>query len=60
MKVVLTVNDLRRLTRIELYNLAAKLTNELPTFPDSSPARANTITTLHNISYVLARRDFSP
>jgi hypothetical protein len=60
MKVVLTINELLRLTRIELCDLAQRITNELPKFPDSSPERANALTSLRNISYVLARRDFSP
>jgi hypothetical protein len=56
----LTTNELWRLTRIELSNLATRITNELPTFPDGSPERANAFTTLRNIRYVLARRDFAP
>jgi hypothetical protein len=57
---VLTINELLRLTRVELCNLAQRITNELPTFPDHSPERANALTSLRNIGYVLARRDFSP
>jgi hypothetical protein len=57
---VLTINELLRLTRIELCDLVNRITTELPTFPDSSPERANALTTLRNIRYVLARRDFSP
>jgi hypothetical protein len=57
---VLTINELLRLTRIELCDLAQRITNELPKFPDSSPERANALTNLRNIRYVLARRDFSP
>ena len=37
---VLTINELLRLTRIELCDLAQRITNELPTFPEGSPERA--------------------
>jgi hypothetical protein len=57
---VLTINELWRLTRIELSDLLAKITNELPKFSDNSPERANALTSLRNIRYVLARRDYSP
>jgi hypothetical protein len=57
---VLTINELWRLTRIELSDLAQRITTELPKFPDDSPERANGLTSLRNIRYVLARRDFSP
>ena len=57
---VLTINELWRLTRIELFDLIGKITNELPTFPDCSLERANALTSLRNIRYVLARRDFPP
>ncbi len=57
---VLTINELWRLTRIELSNLVTRITNELPTFADGSPERANALTSLRNIRHVLARRDYSP
>jgi hypothetical protein len=57
---VLTINELWRLTRIELSSLAHRIRNELTTFPDGSPERANALTSLRNIRYVLARRDYSP
>ena len=57
---VLTIRELMRMTRVELCNLAQQITSELPTFPDDSPERATALTTLRNIRYVLARRDFSP
>jgi hypothetical protein len=57
---VLTINELMRLTRIELCNLAQRITNELPQFAESSPERANALTSLRNIRYVLTRRDYSP
>jgi hypothetical protein len=60
MKVVLTINELWRLTRIELCDLAQRITNELPAFPEGSPERDDALISLRNIRYVLARRDFSP
>jgi hypothetical protein len=57
---VLTINELWRLTRIELSDLGNRITNELTKFPDNSPERANALASLRNIRYVLARRDFSP
>jgi hypothetical protein len=60
MREVLTINELWRRTRIELATLAHRIRNELPAFPDGSAERANALTSLRNISYVLMRRDFSP
>jgi hypothetical protein len=57
---VLTINELMRLTRIELCNLAQRITNELAQCAEGSPERANALTSLRNIRYVLARRDYSP
>jgi hypothetical protein len=57
---VLTINELLRLTRIELCDLATRITNELPTFPADSPERASALTSLRNIRLLLARRDYSP
>jgi hypothetical protein len=57
---VLSINELWRLTRIELSNLVLQIENELPTFPEDSPERANALTNLSNIRHVLAWRDFSP
>ncbi len=57
---VLTIKELWRLTRIELSDLAQRITGELPKFPDGSPERTSALTSLRNIRYVLARRDFSP
>ncbi len=54
------LNELMRLTRIELCNLAQRITNELPTSSADSLGRANALTSLCNIRIVLARRDFSP
>jgi hypothetical protein len=57
---VLTINELMRLTRIELCDLARRITSELPNFLEGSPERANALTSLRNIRYALARRDYSP
>jgi hypothetical protein len=57
---VLTINELMRLTRIKLCNLAQRITNELPQFAEGSPERGNALTSLRNIRYALARRDYSP
>lgn len=57
---VLTINELWRLTRIELSTLAGRITKKLATYPEGSPARTSALTSLRNIRYVLARRDFSP
>jgi hypothetical protein len=57
---MLTINELMRLTRIELCDLVRRITAELPQFGEGSPERANALTSLRNIRYVLARRDFAP
>jgi hypothetical protein len=55
-----SINELMRLTRSELCDLAQRSTAELPTFPEGSPEQCNALTTLRNIRFVLARRDYSP
>jgi hypothetical protein len=55
---VLTINELMRLTRVELCAVAQRITGELPTFPADSLERANALTSLRNIRLVLARRGF--
>jgi hypothetical protein len=55
--MVLTIVELMRLTRIELCDLAAKITNRLPDYPETSQAYANARLTLRNIRSILARRD---
>jgi hypothetical protein len=57
---VLTINELWRLTRTQLCDLAQRVTSELQQFAEGSPERANALTSLRNIRYVLARRDYSP
>jgi hypothetical protein len=56
--VVYTIVELMRLTRIELCDLAAKITNRLPDYPETSLAYANARETLQNIRSILTRRDF--
>ena len=51
--VVYTILELMRLTRIELCDLAAKITNRLPDYPETSQAYANARKTLRNIRRVL-------
>ena len=58
MKTVLTINELWRLTRVQLFNLVQRITNELPHFAEGSPERSNALASLRNIRYVLARRDY--
>src|SRR5258708_1627804 len=56
---VLTIAELVRLSKIELCDLAARITNALPDFPEGSPEVENARLNLRNIRFVLARRDFS-
>jgi hypothetical protein len=49
-----------RMTRIKLTDLAARITNRLPDYPESSADYANARINLCNIRRVLARRDISP
>ena len=57
---VLTITELMRLSKIELCDLAAKITNLLPRLPEGSAEREAAHINLRNIRTVLARRDFSP
>ncbi len=57
---VLTLTELMRLSKIELCDLAARITNALRDLPEGSPAQAAAVINLRNIRTVLARRDFSP
>ena len=57
---VLTILELMRLSKIELCDLAARITNALADLPEGSAERASAIATLRNIRFVLARRDFAP
>jgi hypothetical protein len=57
---VLTINELLRLTRQELCDLAVRITAALPEFPEGSVERANALINLRNIRWVLARRAPAP
>ena len=57
---VLTIIELMRMAKIELCDLAARITNLLPDFPEGSYERAAAVVNLRNIRAILARRDFSP
>jgi hypothetical protein len=57
---VLTLNELMRLTRMELCDLMVQITNALRTYPEGSVERQNAITNLRNIARILANRELSP
>jgi hypothetical protein len=57
---VLTINELLRMTRMELCGLAARITARLPAYREGSAARTAALINLRNIRWALARRDFSP
>jgi hypothetical protein len=49
-----------RLSKIELCDLSARITNMLPDFPEGSAEREAAQINLRNIRTMLARRGFSP
>ena len=53
---VLTINELLRMTRKELCDLAAHIAARLPTYREGSPARTAAFINLRNIRWALARR----
>lgn len=53
---VLTINELMRLTRIELTALHARITTDLTALPEASVERANAHVNLCTIRRVLAHR----
>lgn len=57
---ILSITELMRLSKIELCDLAARITNTFPDYPEGSPERTASVTNLGNIRVILARRDFSP
>ena len=57
---VLTINELMRMTRTELFNLAARIAAELPTYREGSPQRTTAMINLNTIHFALARRGPSP
>ncbi len=57
---VLPLHELQQMSRIELCDLAAQITNRLPDYPETSEAYANARINLRNIRRVLACPDPSP
>lgn len=57
---VLKVIELMRMSKIELCDRLARITNRLPEFPEGSPENVAARINLRRIRRVLARRDFSP
>jgi hypothetical protein len=57
---ILSITEPMRLSKIELCDLAARITNAFPDLPEGSVERANAVTNLRSIRVMLARRDFSP
>jgi hypothetical protein len=55
--MVLTIVELMRLARIELCDFAAKITNELPDYPETSLRYANAGETLRNMRHILAHHN---
>ena len=56
----LTTNELLCLTRIELTELHASLSNQLAELPEGSTERNDTLATMQNVRAVLARPEFLP
>jgi hypothetical protein len=57
---VLTINELLRMTRKELCDLAARISALLPTYREGSAARTAVLINLRNIRWALARRTLAP
>lgn len=57
---VLPLNELQQMTRIELCDLAARITNRLPDCPEGTDAAVNARINLRNIRKVLASRSPEP
>ena len=56
---VLTLNELMRLTRMQLCDLMAQMTNVLRTYPEGSLEDEAAITNMRNIVRILANREMS-
>jgi hypothetical protein len=56
---VLTLNELMRLTRMELCDLLVQMTNVLRIYPEGSTEHQNAIVNLRNICRVLEGRERS-
>jgi hypothetical protein len=54
---LLTIPELMLLTRVQLLDHMARITNALPGLREGSPERDDALTSLRNIRYVLAWRD---
>jgi len=57
---VLTINELMRLTRIELTDLFVRIGNALPDMPEGLENRQIAFINLRDIRIVLARHDLTP
>jgi hypothetical protein len=58
---VFTILELMLLTRVQLLDHLARITNALPGLPEGSPERDNALTSLRNIRWVLSMRyDLAP
>jgi hypothetical protein len=55
-----TLTELMRLSRTELFTLAALITTMLPHYPDRAPDRFNAYVNLYNIRKELLWRERSP
>jgi hypothetical protein len=56
---VLTLNELMRLTRMQLCDLLVQMTNVLRTYPVGSVEHQAAITNLRNIVRILANREMA-
>lgn len=56
---VLTLNELMRLTRMQLCDLMAQMTNILRIYPEGSLEREAAIINMRNIVRILANRELS-
>jgi CRISPR/Cas system CSM-associated protein Csm2 small subunit len=57
---VLSIKELMRLTRVQLIDLYARITNALPDMPEGSENRQIALINLRKIRIVLARHDLTP
>jgi hypothetical protein len=56
---VLTLNELMRLTRMQLCDLLEQMTNVLRTYPEGSVEHQAAVINLRNIARILANRELS-
>lgn len=57
---ILTLTELLRMTRAELFGLLTEVAAMLAELPEGSPERHIAEANLHKIRWALARSDFSP